>query len=1086
VKITPVLLLLSVLAASAFAGTYSDKVLSDSPFAYYRLNESSNTGAAADQVGSNAGAYVNAPTSGVAGALPSDPGSTAFSFAKTSSQHVRLTTMGTFGSSQTTGYSVEYWLKTSDTTTFQTVLGTINSTGNEAFSVDLNYAGVAGRVRLYDRDPNANRFESNFYTSTNGNINVFDGAWHHVVHVYEPTAAVANRIRMYVDGVRQLNDYLPTATPPTNANYQFPLILGGTNNRGTVQDFLNGSLDEVAFYKTILSDAAIAAHYAAAVQTPPTITGPTLADVTDASATLGGNVTNDGRSPITERGVLIVKTSVDADPQLGDPNVTKLTAAGTTGAFTVPVAGLEEETSYSYRAYATNGLGTTYTGVATFTTPRRIFLATITGPTLTGVTHASATVGGDVTDDGRTVITERGVLIAKTSVDADPKLGDANVAKVTAAGTTGVFTAPVAGLDEETEYSYRAYATNAAGTSYTSVATVTTPRYIYLPAVTGPTITGVTHASATLGGEVTDDGRTAITERGVLIAKTTLDADPQLGGTNVAKVTAAGATGVYTVPVGGLDEETSYSYRAYATNAAGTTYTAVATFTTPRLIFPPTIAGPTLADLAHASATLGADVTNDGRTAITERGVLIAETSLDADPKLGDANVTKMAASGTIGVFTAPVTGLNQETAYSYRAYATNAAGTSYTAVATFTTPTRIDFRGVDDRAVTTSGTTRIYPLANDVSPTKAPLNLVRVSDPAILIDDRSLIIPAGYTGTFTYLFTDGTSVGEASVTVSAGVAAANPLNFSGLLREADETIAGFAELTFTASGRVASLRLLAGKATLRTYVILPAGALTITRSTALGTITVTRNANQTVSFKLAAAGGDLTGVLSARRAAGAAARFHVALGSVDAGIPGGGYAVVSVAKNGAASLATLLPDGSVLTASTSLRDNGTLAFYSVVGRGVNPAAAVAGELVVADLAATDITGEVAWIKPPQRVLVRGLHLDGVDTLLTANGSLFRGEVPPSGPGTLEISGGNLAPSGPQPVTVTGGRPAVPAGIVQSWKVIGNNTQFIATLKVPGRTGAIMGTGLYLPKSNSAWGFFLGTDVGGRIELNLP
>ena len=182
------------------------------------------------------------------------------------------------------------------------------------------------------------------------------------------------------------------------------------------------------------------------------------------------------------------------------------------------------------------------------------------------------------------------------------------------------------------------------------------------------------------------------------------------------------------------------------------------------------VTGPTLANLTYQSATLGGNVTSDGGSAITERGVLISKMSDNADPKLNDWGITKVTATGTTGVFTAPVTGLTAETAYSYRAYATTAAGTTYTSVATLTTPKAIDFNGVDDAAITARGETRIYPLANDVSPTGAPLRLVSVSNPAIVIDadGRSLIIPAGFSGTFTYTFSDGTKTGQASVTVSA------------------------------------------------------------------------------------------------------------------------------------------------------------------------------------------------------------------------------------------------------------------------------------------------------------------------------
>ena len=47
------------------AVSYKDAVLADKPLAYYRLGESANTQPVADEIGNNAGAYVNGPKVGV-------------------------------------------------------------------------------------------------------------------------------------------------------------------------------------------------------------------------------------------------------------------------------------------------------------------------------------------------------------------------------------------------------------------------------------------------------------------------------------------------------------------------------------------------------------------------------------------------------------------------------------------------------------------------------------------------------------------------------------------------------------------------------------------------------------------------------------------------------------------------------------------------------------------------------------------------------------------------------------------------------------------------------------------------------------
>ena len=93
---------------------------------------------------------------------------------------------------------------------------------------------------------------------------------------------------------------------------------------------------------------------------PPIVTAPTISSIGNTSAVLGGNVTSDGGQTITERGVLYALTSVNPNPQLGGTGVTKATAAGTTGVFTVAPSGLTPGANYSFVAYATSIAGTAY------------------------------------------------------------------------------------------------------------------------------------------------------------------------------------------------------------------------------------------------------------------------------------------------------------------------------------------------------------------------------------------------------------------------------------------------------------------------------------------------------------------------------------------------------------------------------------------------------------------------------------------------------------------------------------------------------------------------------------------------------
>ncbi len=409
----------------------------------------------------------------------------------------------------------------------------------------------------------------------------------------------------------------------------------------------------------------------------PSISSPTSSNLTATAVTLGGDVTSDGGDPITERGIVYALTSDNPDPQLGDANVTKATASGTTGVFTVDISGLAKGQTYSFAAYATNSTGTIFSPAATITT---FDAPMISSPAVTNLKATSATIGGTVIDDGGDLITARGAVYSLTSENANPQIGDSDVMQFTAGGTTGLFVIDLTGLARGTTYSYAMFVTNSSGTTYTTVSTLTT---LDLPSVSSPTVSGLKSTSVTLGGDVTADGADPITQRGVIYALTGAETDLVLGNEFATAATADGTTGDFTVDLTGLTRGTSYSFVAFATNSSGTTYTAASDFTTLDI---PTLAATTVSSLKSTSVTLGGDVTADGADPITQRGIVYSLTSDNADPMLGDADAIAVAADGTTGVFSVDLTGLTRGTSYTFVAYATNSSGTTYTAASTLTT----------------------------------------------------------------------------------------------------------------------------------------------------------------------------------------------------------------------------------------------------------------------------------------------------------------------------------------------------------------------------------------------------------------
>ncbi len=96
--------------------------------------------------------------------------------------------------------------------------------------------------------------------------------------------------------------------------------------------------------------------------TIPTVTTSLIMDVTQTTATSGGDVSFDGGAPVTARGVC---WSTLPNPTTAD----SLTSDGTgTGVFVSNLTGLTPGTHYFVRAYATNSLGTAYGNEVDFTT----------------------------------------------------------------------------------------------------------------------------------------------------------------------------------------------------------------------------------------------------------------------------------------------------------------------------------------------------------------------------------------------------------------------------------------------------------------------------------------------------------------------------------------------------------------------------------------------------------------------------------------------------------------------------------------------------------------------------------------------
>lgn len=327
------------------------------------------------------------------------------------------------------------------------------------------------------------------------------------------------------------------------------------------------------------------------------------------------------------------------------------------GSYTSQLTGLKPNTVYYVRAYATNTLGTSYGGEVSFTTMFDAVSLNTSSPS--NVTHNSATLGGIVTDDGGNSITEQGVCWATSQ---HPTVSDSRMA---APQGEGAFSVRVEALAERTLYHVRAYAVAGDGTVYygNDVAFQTTHQ-IYLPQVSGVTVSNIKVTASTLRATLTNDGDGTVTDAGFVYATHT--------GPSVAdeKVSCGVQTGAFSSVLDKLKEHTIYYVRAYATNEAGTNYGEETTFTTLE-IKQPVLSAVTVSGVSHKSASFAAQVEQTNNGTLTEVGFVY---SINPNPGLTNHKVT----CGTDLSFSGRTSSLTANTTYYVRAYATNEKGTAF------------------------------------------------------------------------------------------------------------------------------------------------------------------------------------------------------------------------------------------------------------------------------------------------------------------------------------------------------------------------------------------------------------------------
>jgi hypothetical protein len=200
----------------------------------------------------------------------------------------------------------------------------------------------------------------------------------------------------------------------------------------------------------------------------PTVTSGVSSAITGSTATCAGNVTSEGTAAVTERGICYGTSS---NPTTSG---SKVVSGSGTGAFTANITGLSENTTYYFRAYAKNSVGTSYGSNKSFATVSSS-LAVVTTGSINTITNTSAVGAGSVTNIGGSAVTAKGLCYSLTP-------NPTTSSNVVSGGTgIGAFTGNLTGLTINTNYYVRAFATNSAGTAYGSEVTFKTTNVVATP-----------------------------------------------------------------------------------------------------------------------------------------------------------------------------------------------------------------------------------------------------------------------------------------------------------------------------------------------------------------------------------------------------------------------------------------------------------------------------------------------------------------------------------------------------------------------------------------------------------------------------
>ena len=386
-------------------------------------------------------------------------------------------------------------------------------------------------------------------------------------------------------------------------------------------------------------------------------------EIKSSSVRLNAVITDPGAPSYTERGFVYSETPM---PDF-ENTVAKVTAPVTEETeYSVKLEGLELGKTYYARAYAVNAVGESYsTNQITFTT--------VSSPAAVAITDASVNekamnvmLYASITDAGDPKYYDKGFVYSDSA--PNPTISDTRVVVETDNG--GNYETCISDLKFSTDYYFRAYVTNAAGTSYSeSYHVIINPASPEVEYVSGTV--SEQNMTVSIIARIISEGNPQYSERGV--AYSSSNSSPSISDNVVVSATESGD--LFETLITGLDYDCKYYFRAYAKNINGVGYSESVSVNVESVM--PVVVTDAISeeDKTRGVVVLHGQITEAGKPKYYEKGFVYSD--IYQAPTIDDDKFVVEETSDT-GQFEYRATGLSPEKTYYVRAYALSKKGVVY------------------------------------------------------------------------------------------------------------------------------------------------------------------------------------------------------------------------------------------------------------------------------------------------------------------------------------------------------------------------------------------------------------------------